>query len=492
VNPAAYEFLILTGMALSGISVGLLFKVERTIPLVAIGFGASIALRALSAFFAWSIGAPQIAFDSWVAFSALSVVAAAALRWRHWKPAAISLALFEVLGLIALAIKYVLAIGERHHSDSANTVSLALISIQSESNDLSQLALSFKRGIAYPLMLGLGPEGRIFSAFTPLVMIVTLIVVTWAVWMALPANMRGKGFWISASAIGAFSFSVPMFRASFTYLNGHTLMGFGLALMLVGLLRYRLDRSLTLEATAFLTLGGIIGATARVEGIALVAIFLAATASEELLSTLKQRIHLFTVFAASGLALTWWLGALNSPVLERFGVSEWLLVAATVGGSALVATPVVDSLRRFILPVGATALGVLLIEVIATSGNPLGMILAQWPNLGLGVGGWATAAHMFIGSIVLLGLRSRSPDYRRLLLLSVLTLGAVLFTKTFDGGFGRASFYDSVNRMWLHAMPLIYALTLMGYSELMSAFTKSDMQSSGQSPRIRGAKTPAD
>jgi hypothetical protein len=117
-----------------------------------------------------------------------------------------------------------------------------------------------------------------------------------------------------------------------------------------------------------------------------------------------------------------------------------------------------------------------LLKVVFSSGDTIGMALAQWPNLGLGAGGWATAAHMFIGSMVLIGLTKRSANFRQLLFASALVIGGILFTKTFDGAFGGAGFYDSVNRMWLHVMPLVMTATLLGYSELLGELFRQSQQ----------------
>jgi len=111
-------------------------------------------------------------------------------------------------------------------------------------------------------------------------------------------------------------------------------------------------------------------------------------------------------------------------------------------------------------------------------GRPGELILAQWPNLGLGAGGWGTAAHVFVASALLLGLRRRSSSYRLLLALSALLIGAILYSKTFDGGFGREGFYDSVNRMWLHVMPTILLTALIGYAEAVkNAFGSTEKTS---------------
>lgn len=468
-HPALYEALILGLLGTSGIALGVLGGVRKAFPLAAIGLGIGVAIRVFSAFASWSIGRPDLAWELWMSLSAVGLLVGVALSWRLWREALLATSVFAGLSIAALSTKYIFDVGERHHSDSADTVALSLVAIQREASDLSEIAGSFKRGIAYPLMLGLGPDGRILGGFTPLVLLMTLALCGWLVRSLTHGRAPRAAFITSAVAMGLFSLSVPMFRVSLSYLNGHTLMGFGLLLMATGLLIYRHEKALTREAALFMAIGAAIGATARVEGIVLVLIMFAAILSESHLSGSSARSGLFGALGLGGLSVAWWLSSLNSPVLDRFGLSDWALVVATLIGAGIASSSWLDPIRRFILPAATVVLLLLLARIVWQSGDPVGMVLAQWPNLGLGAGGWATAAHMFVGSVILLAFSNRSPIYTRLLWITALIIGAILFTKSFDGGFGREGFYDSVNRMWLHSMPLVLTTTLLGYTELLGS-----------------------
>jgi len=319
-------------------------------------------------------------------------------------------------------------------------------------------------------MLALGPEGRLLSAYTPLVYFALLLAAGWIAWKLLAGRVSWKVFAVVVGAVGVFSLTVPMFRAAMSYLNAHTLMGFATVLLVGGFLIARQEQRFSSIPLAFTLVGGALGATARVEGIALVLVVVIALVSQTWWSGATSRIQLFAALSVIGLTLTWWLASLDSPVIERLGLPDsafGLLVLVTLVGAGLAASKWIDPIRAWMLPAAAGILLVLLARVVWQSSNPIGTVLAQWPNLGLGVGGWGTAAHVFIGSAVLLGIRRRSAEYRWLLGLSVLLIGAILFTKTFDGGFGREGFYDSVNRMWLHVMPTILVATLVGYAEAL-------------------------
>ena len=476
IHPAIHEALILGLIGVSGVSTGVLFGVRQAIPLAATALGVGVSLRDLSAFAAWSTSTANLAFDYWLWSSAVvSMVGAIVIR-EYWREFFSGLTLFGAAAVAALATKYVFDIGERHHSDSAHTVALALIAIQSETTDLSVIANSPKRGIAYPLLLALGPSGRILGGLTPLIMILTVLLAGWLAWSLAGSERSPRVFTISVVALGAFSLSVPMFRASFFYLNGHTLMALGLLLMVVAWMTLRQAGEFSAASALILGTGGVVGVTARAEGIVLVSILVAFVVSEGQWGGVAARARLGGALAVIGASVTWWFGSLSSPVLDRFGVSVWWLMGLTLVGAALASVSWIDPLRRWITPIAGVVLIALLLREVFSSGKPIGMALAQWPNLGLGAGGWATAAHMFIGSMVLIGLTKRSIHFRQLLFASALVIGGILFTKTFDGGFGGAGFYDSVNRMWLHVMPLVMTASLLGYSELLGDIIRQAQQ----------------
>jgi hypothetical protein len=88
----------------------------------------------------------------------------------------------------------------------------------------------------------------------------------------------------------------------------------------------------------------------------------------------------------------------------------------------------------------------------------------------LGYGGWGVAAAALAASLVLLGWRARSKQYRKLASILIMMIFAALFAKLFDGGefgggFGRDSFYDSANRMWLHTLGIATSAMVLGFAE---------------------------
>lgn len=469
-HPAIYEALILGLMGSSGVGAGLLLGIRQAIPLAIVALGVTAVLRVWTAFAVWSVGLPAWNFEVWFVASALLLLLGTAIHWRQWRAGLASLGIFAGLSMASLSTKYLLDIGERHHSDISKVLGVALVVVQGDLDDLSQAAGSYKRGIAYPLMLALGPEGRILGGFTPIVFLMTLLLAAWLARQFLPSAVSNRILWLVAIGIGTFSVTVPIFRAAMFYLNGHTLMGFGVLLLVGGLLLARQERHFGPLPASFVLLGGVIGVTARIEGVVMVLVVIAALVGQQFWSQSVERVRLFAVLSLTGLSLTWWISSLDSPVVDRIGLPEnglQLLVVLSIAGAALAAVPWVDPARRFILPAIAVVLAFLLGREVWQSGDPVSLILAQWPNLGLGAGGWGTAAHVFVASAVLLGLRRRSSDYRLLLALSALLIGAILYSKTFDGGFGREGFYDSVNRMWLHVMPTILLTALIGYAEVV-------------------------
>ena len=472
-HPAVAEGLTLGIIGVSGVSLGLLFGLRQVVPLTILALAGATVIRTWAAFTMWSLGRNEWALEAWWVAGALTTTLAILLRWSHWKQGLSAVLLFGVGSLIALSSKYLLDIGERHHSDSGNTVALAVVAIQGEMTDIEPLSAGFKRGIAYPLMLALGPEGRILGAFTPLVYLTLITAVAWLAWKIVGHLVSWKSFALILSAVAAFSMTVPIFRAAMFYLNAHTLMALSMVLLLTGFFLSRQENRLSAHTSAFYVVGGILGVTARIEGIALVLIVFLALVGQKWWSDSSDRLRLFSVLGLIGMSLTWWLSSLDSPVLQRFGISDWLLVVFSLLGAAIAASSWVDRIRGWFLPAAIAFILIALAQEVWESTSPLDTVLAQWPNLGLGQGGWGTAAHLFIGSVVILGWRHRSREYQWLLGFSVLTIATILITKTLDGGFGREGFYDSVNRMWLHAMPIIAVTTLTGYTELVAPGLRS-------------------
>lgn len=469
-HPGIYEALILALLGVSGVGMARLLGHTAVIPMAFVGLGAAVALRIFTTFLTWSTGLTPWLFNIWLVISFAIAIVAWSSRFADWRAMAGATVIFGAGAVTALLTKYFFEAGEKEHTDSAATVALALVVIQSEQPDLSPLSSreAAKRGVAYPIMLALGPEGRIFSAFTPLVFLAILLTVAWIVYQFIPPRTLR---WIPptvAVALGFFSLSVPIFRASMFYINAHTLMAFGLLLITYAAVGLKNGQRFDGPTMALVLIGGTISATARIEGIVLVIVIIAFIMEQRLWKTVGARVRLTLTVASIGGVFSWWLLVLDSTVLREFGIPGWSLILLTAAGSLLSLLVRYRTFRFVLVPAIAMAILGLLVTTVVNSPDPIGLLSTQWPNLVQGQGGWASAALVSGFCLIVLGWRSRSESYRTLISLSVLLIAAIFATKVFDGGgFGRESFFDSVNRMLLHVMPLVLAASSMGFIELL-------------------------
>lgn len=465
INPAAYEGLIAMVIGISGISLGLLLGIRHTLLLVPFALGAGVSIRVLTALGVWSLELNHLNLEVWAMASLVIALAGGLIWWRERRLAFSTLAVWTNFVAAALAAKYVVGIGEMQHTDSAAQFAVSLLVIQSDTDDLTVLASSPKLGIAFPLMLALGPGGRIFSLFPFLIFLATLALVAW---LTLHITERIPRRWLYTSwvVVGLFSITIPMFRISAFYVNSHTLMGLGIALLATGIFLTLESGSPHTTHIALIVVGAMMGSTTRIEGIILVGVLLAILASQ-ITPSRGSRIAVALGALVAGGALSWWTAALNSPVIDEFGLQWWWLPVLTALGTALITSPIIDGLRRFIPYFVAAVLLVLLGREVWTSSNPLATATAQVPNLIFGEGGWASAPIALI-LLALLSIWAKfSREYLWFLGVSWLGIATILFSKTFDGSFGRESFYDSVNRMILHIAPLILVATVVALAEML-------------------------
>lgn len=469
-HPAIAEALTFALMGITGVAWASLLGVRQPIPLAIAGFATSITIRVLTAFGVWSLGAAAWNLEAWLSVSVLGVALAAIFRWKEWRSSLIAIGIFGSLAIVALSTKYVFDIGEQEHSDSTSVLSISIFIIQGDYPDSSVLADYIKRGIAYPLMLALGPEGRILGGLTPLVYLFTLLAVGWVAWRIVGERVGTKAFTIASLALLAFLISVPMIRMGMFYLNAHTLMGFGVTLMVVAVMVATISRETSPTVLALTTLGGVIGATARIEGIILVVFVAIAIVGLPLWDSVAKRIQLAASLGTIGLSFTWWQMSLGITVSEDFGLSNSLLMVLALVGAVAASLPLLDPVRPYLFPVSATVLFAWFGYLVFRGGDPLATLNGQIQNLVFGVGGWGTFALVFFASIVVLGLRYQPAEYRRVLLIALVLFVAVIFSKAASGGgFGRGNFADSVNRMYLHAMPTMVLALLIGYSSVVGA-----------------------
>jgi hypothetical protein len=327
-------------------------------------------------------------------------------------------------------------------------------------------------------MLALGPPERILTTYTPLVFLSLTLVAVWLAWH-LSKNLTAKSRIGAILAIGGFLATVPIVRMAITYLNSHILVSYGLTLIAVSIFLASKKRSFGGSEFWVFTLGGAFAATSRVEAILLVgilAVMFRVIGSFDRLSCRRFLLSLLVI----GVYLLAWLWGLGTPLAESFGMPYWQLALAGLGGSLILSSKIATKYRHLIPHLLGIALAATLLWTVFRSNNPYGLLLAQWPNFGLGEGGWATAVPVLIALLILLGWRGQSVEYRWLIVNAGLMVMAILFSKTFDGGFGRESFYDSVNRMALHVLPLVVVALIIGVATI---FDRLVISLTGQSER---------
>jgi hypothetical protein len=475
IAPISYELLTMAVFGISGISIGLIAGIRGTFLLVPFGLLASVCIRLISSLLLGSFGIRGWMLEAWFSLSVLSVLIALPWWRKNFSDGAKAVVAWLVmLGLSALT-KYGLAIGEMQHSDSASQVSIALVLLQEDNGGIAELDRP-KRGLAYPLLLALGPGGRILSLITPAIFLSTIAIVIWLVEQLTTKTSR-KALFLAVTVIGAFSLSVPMVRIAIFYINSHTLMGLAIAAMAAGLLLVRHNPSAPKEAFWLLALGSLVGSTTRIEGILLVALFVLLLASQ-VPAVPRGRILPSAVALISGLGLSWWLWVTRDTITSEFGLELWMLPIMVLAGATLIGLTVIDPIRKWLPHTAAIVLLALLAREIWTSSDPWAAVMTQWPNLVLGEGGWGTAAILYVGFTFLYGWKNQNVDYRWLQSIIWLAIAVIFFSKTFDGGFGRESFYDSVNRMLLHVMPLILTVSVVGLAGILSRFESARKQRS--------------
>jgi len=464
-GPASYELFIIAIMGVSGISLGLLAGLRSALLLIPFALAASVVIRVTSALAVWSLSINNLSLEIWAAMSGAIAVGAATRWWRLWRLALTALGIWGVAGFASIAAKYVFGVGEMQHIDSAGQIATALLVIQSDTDDLNALATSPKSGIAFPLMLALGPGGRIFSAFPFLVFLATASLVLWLSLRVTRPISRASVYW-SLGIIAIFSLTVPMVRIAAFYVNSHTLMGLGVTILTTGAFLAVRSTSARHEHGWLIAVGALLAVTTRIEGIILVAVILLFFASQ-IQPSINSRLVLGTGALIAGGGVSWWTGALDSPVIDEFGLQWWWLPVLTLVGTVVLTSPLIDRIRRF-LPIALVALLVSLLSAeVWRSPSPLATATAQVPNLIFGEGGWASSAIAFSALTLLTAGAHLSRDYWWFLGISWLGIATIFFSKTFDGSFGRGSFYDSVNRMILHIAPLIVVTSVVCLTELI-------------------------
>jgi len=471
-EPWVFETVTLILIGLSGIGFGVVVGWRHPLLLASMAVIVAVNIRTILALIVWSAHLPRLSSEAWWLVSALVAIAGAIAAGSQLRKLYLqSLAIFSSFAATAILAKYALDIGERHHSDSAKILEIALLIFQ-PGLDPRPWDIEEKRGFAYPLMLVIAQEGRILASLTPLIFASLLGLAWWLTRELMRERIPIRWQVVGGIVVLAFSATVPIFRVAYTYLNSHTLMALGLLAMVGGYLLAEREGKVTTSTATLMVTGSIVGSTARVEGIVFVLVVLALVISGNSVTSRAGRTGVFVAIAASGTSLAWWLALIGSDIPDQFGVPLWVVPTATTVAASVAVLPLLDRIRWVFFPLVTVIIIVVIVRVGVAADNPLRVLMSQFNNVVRGYGGWGVAALALVTTILLLGWKARSLEYRQLVKLLVVLILAALFAKLFDGGgfgggFGRDGFYDSVNRMWLHTLGVAIVAMVMGYSEFL-------------------------
>lgn len=481
--PAAWlnplmEFALLLGFSLSGAAGLYLIGVRRLWQLIGFAIGLVAILRALSYLILDAIGLGHFAIEVWIGIMlALFVLAVVVGKLQFLKSAALVSLGSSTLILLAIGTKYVLDIGERPHTDSSRLVAIAQLILR-DGESLSQLDGFFKRGFAYPALLGIAPPGRILLALTPLIFISLLVIVVGWYLEAAPKLVRWQQVVLGVGGVSVLT--VPMVQISVFYLNSHTLLAVGLAAVAYGVWRHSragLDfKRLEPVGYALIILGVALATLTRPEGFVLAVLaYLPLLGRIDLASDWGQRLLAWIPIAVALIGVSAWLYAFHYQNPQRWIVQLWLIALIGLALAAIWLLPAWDRVRRVGVRM-AFALMILALGIAAVrnSGPFFEGLRAQAKNLLQGYGEWGSLAPFAIALLVAIGWRGLSGSQRVLIQTSWLLLVGTVASKLVDGGsIGRLGTTDSVNRMWLQLLPILIVTIALGISERFAARSSS-------------------
>lgn len=450
----------------------LLWLVGLRNPLLIAGFGvlASSAARTLT--FLGVTSLPQGIWRSeyvWGVFQLLAILVACLYGWssRSLRQGFLLSALMLSLAFLS---KFAFAIGERHHSDSATAVAIATLLFQND-----EVSSNSKRGLAYPLLLALGPDGAILSTVTVYIFLGLALVFVWV--FRILAERFGWPpltglFGVSLVALGA---STPMIRVIPFYMNGHVLLALCLAALLVIFFARagRLNGTQDI-AVPVLLISGFVAGTTRIEAFLLFWLTLVALMPVIASSWRRPALVSAFVYFTPGLATFLWLGwsHTNPFPFPLYGFGVVLGVVAVGAGwlYSLESKRIAGVVSFF--TTGGLLTGLVSILVATTSGVRESF-LRTIENVAFGYGGWGFVFPAVLSALLILGVRPlREPGGALLLAMANTVIFTFLIKFVESGAFGGTVFWDTINRSWIHALPILFGLLVWTF---FSSVTQSQV-----------------
>jgi len=458
-----YELIVMLAIAIGGASLGMILGAKNRWLILPFGLAAAICLRMVSYAITVVFGLQQYSAQL---FFALIAAAAVIAIWRYRARLALPVVVSSAAAVLAWLLGRVLALKPQGHSDSSWILVMTHLFERGGHPELLEDKVPFKRGFDYPLMLALGPSNEYLSAFTPYIFIAIIAAIIWALAELLPNQSKLIAVYGSALGLVVLTATVPL--RMITYINGHTLTALGVTLIAVVVVLAQRAQKLGKTEFAILLVSIATVSTTRPEGILVCVMALLPI----LASRYVTRVQLMLLASSATVSLAVWLNLYDSYILQKLAVPFWLFDLVLIGAGLLPWLKWFDGLRYRLVPIGlaSMALVILAAQVFFFKGMQEGNI-ALFVNLFLGAGLWGYLFPFLLFVFIAVGYRQRSVDYKTLAIISLTLIMSFLIAKMLDGGqsgnptLGRIGWSDSLNRMWIHLLPVLIITALVGLVE---------------------------
>lgn len=485
---ATLDFVFILWVWIPGIAVAILLKIRHPLDAVSVGFLVTTLISTVtySVTFTFGQSALWVATTRWVL---LGIALMSLWFLRREIPQLLSpIAIASITSGVAVTIRNVFRLdGWMGDTDHLITLWVAELLQSGDEGPMWGHSATQKKGLTYPILLGLGRDGLFLQSISVVVLIVTLLAS-----YRLTTIVVGKhsaSLTISFLLVVAMWATSPMFIGFAGYAHGHVVTALGVAVSgrlaidggsAVAKPTHRATLSDSLSAQTIgvgLFVSGFVIAQSRIEGFVLAVLvtlpFLWRAVGEGFVGDLLPRL-VASLGGPMGFS-AWFLSIGEVPV----GLPAWLvfflvLISGPLLAIALYFFPFLRSRAKTIVPL--IFLGGLIPYLFALAGsrNNLAPFLQ---NTFLGSGLWGIIWWVAIGLMVALGVsHGLNPRERYVLWLATVSLLFTVLVKALDlsgTGWGtiREGWSDSVNRTLFHSVPLVIAVMTLSLFRLLTRTT---------------------
>lgn len=407
----------------------------------------------------------------------ISIVAVAMLRGRIrdlFLPATIAL----VITAISATVRNVFRLdGWMQQVDHFFTGWIATLMQTGDEGDLFTFVDVYKKGLAFPVVLGMGREGLLLAVM-PLIILTLVVLATFRLTTIVLHGQDKRVVPFVLLAVLAVWASSPMFLGLSTYQHGHGMVSLAIAvavrLVVAAVYRHnptgnsRFDASSGLWSLAI----GIFVATfvmgqSRIESFALAVLvvlpFLWSHQGEKTWTAFLPRL-LAAVGGPLGF-IVWFasIGTTPRDLSPAWAIFTIVLAGGIVAGGFFFLFPRLDVLARYSIPL--IMVGGLIPYLLPLGGSRNNFAFLRL-NTFYGEGYWGFTWWLIVAAMIFLLLdNKKTPRENLVLWLATVVILFTILVKAADGfgqrwGSIRDGWSDSVNRTLFHSFSLVYTVTV--------------------------------